>query len=701
MTQQRNLLVFLAITLLFPLKLAASSATTDTVGDNEDNNSQPKLKINSNTRTKKPNIVFLVCESTDGRTWREGYQNNVIPLPNLRFLEQQPGGYAFHRHYSNTPVCCPSRATFWSGRHAHKIAHVQRQQGKKNADNNNSTEHIIKELPVNGVWNNYEGLPHDFDQRIDQVLQSKTGYTTHMAGKQDFTTGGHTENVKLTAWTMYTRFPYNLHETRGWADEMPDICSNNGTVLPSPSGRPFPSAHGDDWKVVSQTVDWIKQYHRAKKDATASSNSNSTQEDDKPFFVYQGMNIVHPPYRTNEYYYNKIDPSKIEVPEWPDLKDLHPCDLQSSMLKGCIPPLDNITATEWYYSRDRRRNIRRTYYAMIAEFDAMVGAYMDVIRDIGEWENTIFVVTSDHGDMQMEHQQSYKMSPYDASATVPLIIHDGRRSGSTRRRVTSQQEGVIADVPTQLIDLYPTMMELAGVSQSDYPHDMLDGHSLVPLMNEGGGDESLVALATSPEYELSSIDRPDFVVSQFHGSNIAMSWFLIVRHMPCVVEGTPDEMEIATSRQYLNRTIASTNKMCTMKLIVYGTGREVDDQLFDLTNDPNEMINLASRSSYAQVTSSLKESLRSVVDYPRVALDIAKYNLDSMKHWMEVIGEQQWKTAIHSKLRWDDAFDRDVKGSFQALEEWIHSGAQVLPCRSDLVYPGETSERTISFSTAR
>eukprot|EP00051_Salpingoeca_urceolata_P003170 m.55709 g.55709 ORF g.55709 m.55709 type:complete len:101 (-) comp12550_c0_seq1:901-1203(-) len=64
------------------------------------------------------------------------------------------------------------------------------------------------------------------------------------------------------------------------------------------------------------------------------------------------MNIVHPPYVTNSYWFNKIDPTKIEVPEWPKLEDLHPCDLQSSNLKGCIPSAET---SEHFYSVDRRR----------------------------------------------------------------------------------------------------------------------------------------------------------------------------------------------------------------------------------------------------------------------------------------------------------------------------------------------------------
>ena len=99
-------------------------------------------------RGDRPNIVWLVVESTDGRTWSPGYQQDVIPLPNIRKL--QSGGLEFRRHYANALVCCPSRATFWSGRHAHNIPHEQAASG----------------LPVSGAWNNYEGA----DLRLEHCL---------------------------------------------------------------------------------------------------------------------------------------------------------------------------------------------------------------------------------------------------------------------------------------------------------------------------------------------------------------------------------------------------------------------------------------------------------------------------------------------------------------------------------------------------
>ena len=116
------------------------------------------------------------------------------------------------------------------------------------------------------------------------------------------------------------------------------------------------------------------------------------------------MNIVHPPYTTNQYWFDQVNQSAVEVPAWKPLEEMHPCDLQSSMLKGCTPVRNDSNPND-FYAVGQRRKIRSIYYAMIAEFDSMAGEYVQTIKDAGVWEETVLIVTSDHGDMQMEKQQ--------------------------------------------------------------------------------------------------------------------------------------------------------------------------------------------------------------------------------------------------------------------------------------------------------
>ncbi|KAJ1448410.1 alkaline-phosphatase-like protein [Pelagophyceae sp. CCMP2097] len=548
------------------------------------NASAARGDVPTSAEAARPNVVFIVVESTDGRTWSSGYSGGAIPLPNLRGL--QAGGVEFRRHYSNAPVCCPSRATFWSGRHAHNVGH----------------DHLG--LRVNGVWNNYEGLPQDYAFRLDQVV-AQHGYQTKVSGKTDWTVGGHSESVFLAAWTMYAPFPYDVNATGGWATE--SMCGDAARVAPGGGLNGSGTLYEKDWATVRASADWVRAVPG-------------------PWFLYQGFEIVHPPYETNAFWWEKIDPSKIDVPRWRPLKDIHPCDFQTSNLKGCAPA---DAEAGGFYDVERRRNVRRAYFAQIAEFDDMVGETLRAIEAAGATHNTVVIVTSDHGDMQMEKQQFYKMSPYDASASVPMVIFDGRHPRPLPH---------VYKLPTQLIDIYPTVLDLAGIT-IDAP--WLDGVSLA----------GIIGLAQAQP------GRPDFVVTQFHGDNLASSWFAVIS----VVKGA------------------------AYKLVVWGNGATHAPLLFALDADPNEDFDLAG-GAHAALAAQLDLRLRSVVDYAAVALDVATYNHGMFLQWANRTAD--WRRELASpSLRWAKAFNADADASLAAVDAWMAAPPEVEKCRAGLRWP--------------
>lgn len=728
--------------------------------------------------SQPPNIIFLVVESTDGRTWRRGYQDDVIPLPNLRRLEDM-GGTSFYSHYCNSPVCCPSRASFWSGRYPHKIPHLQQQEAGPSSANHRPPP----PRQVNGVWNNFEGLDQNYTDKLFDVL-ARHGYEVYLSGKEDYTTGSHTLTTRLNSWTMYTPFPYNLSgifpssdsnnlvppATEPWAEEG-TMCRGNGTVDSDDSGpsNMETSAHLGDWVDLNATLDWIRYYHAEQQEQLQQDQSY------KPFFVYQGMNIVHPPYHTNQYWYDKIDPSKIQTPYWPDFDDppgaassptetsVHPCDFQSSMLKGCFPinttTLSNTEDSDdinfVLHSKERRRNIRRIYYAMVAEFDAMVGRYISTIMDelvaadnndnnyAGDSfaNNTVFIVTSDHGDMQMEHTQFYKMSPYDASSAVPLIIYDPRRKATTTTINDSEEQSTtinrVVRVPTQHVDLFPTIMELAGIClghkncPKDVPVDLLDGYSLLPFLdddnddtfvhmllndvNDNNGDyddDQTLVLPHDPDdleeppFPPQVVDkrggnkrrnlrhwrhhhhyhnitrRPPYAVTQYHGDDSPMSWFLIVQPFAC--KNTTQSSTASTFRSMTGKP------MCMYKLVIWGTGEQVDSQLFDLTNDPDEWNNLIHDPKYAPIALAMERNLNYVVPYQHVAKEVAQYNVDSFETWKKQ-NAQNWTDIISQEtgLRWHASWQLlGNNRSIDAIEEWLtQSPPAIQGCRREVEWP--------------
>ena len=129
----------------------------------------------------------------------------------------------------------------------------------------------------------------------------------------------------------------------------------------------------------------------------------------------------------------------------------------------------------------------------------------------------------------------------------------------------------------------------------------------------------------------------------------------------------------------------------TLKYIVWGTGKEVPSQLFNLSADPGEFDDLLGRgrnasAATAKLVEQLDTSLRSTIDYPTVAQDVAQYNLDSFRAWTDSTAD--WQDAIHAKsLRWTPSWDADASGAAAAVQEWLAKPAEVLPCRGSVVWP--------------
>lgn len=99
------------------------------------------------------------------------------------------------------------------------------------------------------------------------------------------------------------------------------------------------------------------------------------------------------------------------------------------------------------------KKARNMYYAMIAETDAMVGSMIRAADKPGIGYNTYFIFTSDHGEINMEHRQFYKMNIYESAVRVPLIVRGpGVTSGCAVR------EDIIS-----LIDILTLLIYISGV----------------------------------------------------------------------------------------------------------------------------------------------------------------------------------------------------------------------------------------------
>ena len=121
------------------------------------------------------------------------------------------------------------------------------------------------------------------------------------------------------------------------------------------------------------------------------------------------------------------------------------------------------------------RAVRATYWGMISEVDAQIGRIIEGLKESGAWDDTILIFTSDHGDMMGDHWSLGKFGYHEASFHIPLIIRDPTRTDAHGRRVEAFSESV---------DLLPTILEACGAAAPGH----LDGRSLAPFLDNGTPD---------------------------------------------------------------------------------------------------------------------------------------------------------------------------------------------------------------------
>ena len=173
---------------------------------------------------------------------------------------------------------------------------------------------------------------------------------------------------------------------------------------------------------------------------------------------------------------------------------------------------------------------RRAYYASVSDFDRRVGLVIRAVHDSGQADNTVVIITSDHGDMLGERGLWFKMSFLERSVRVPLIVHNPGRFGPRR----------IAEA-VSLVDLGPTLVSVAADGDTaSYPTE-LDGRSLYPhLVGDSGHDEVL------GEYYAEGTTTPLYMVRRGREKFI-------------VGEGDPPQMfDVGTDPEELTN-LASTN----------------------------------------------------------------------------------------------------------------------------------------------
>ena len=183
------------------------------------------------------------------------------------------------------------------------------------------------------------------------------------------------------------------------------------------------------------------------------------QSKDRPFFIGAGFSKPHLPWIAPRKYFQMYPPEAIRLEKGPDddLKDIPPIALVD------VGPGDPTTDA-------KRAEAVAAYYACVSFVDAQVGVLLETLDRLKLWDHTIVVFWGDNGFQLGEHDLWRKMTLFEESARVPLIIVAPGMA----------QEGVATGHLAELVDIYPTLVELCGLPEVRG----LEGTSLVPLLKD-------------------------------------------------------------------------------------------------------------------------------------------------------------------------------------------------------------------------
>ena len=194
---------------------------------------------------------------------------------------------------------------------------------------------------------------------------------------------------------------------------------------------------------------------------------------EKPWFLHLGYYRPHPPFIAPAPYHAMYRPEDMPAPiraaDWAMEAAQHPLldfylrkSSQGSFFHGAggaVTELDEAAI----------RQMRATYAGMMTEIDDNLGKVFAYLEETGQWDETLIIFTSDHGEQLGDHYLLGKIGYFDESFRIPLVV---KEAGAPRRA------GVIEDALTESVDVMPTILEWLG---GGIPR-ACDGQSLLPLL---------------------------------------------------------------------------------------------------------------------------------------------------------------------------------------------------------------------------
>ncbi|MBX2839976.1 MAG: alkaline phosphatase family protein [Gammaproteobacteria bacterium] len=383
------------------------------------------------------------------------YGATHIQTPNLDSLAER--GVRFNRAYVQSPVCGPSRMSFYTGRYAR--SHGATWNGFPLRVGEPTLGDHLREVGVKCSLVGKTHMTTDVEgmKRLGIEPDSIIGALVSECGFDAFVRddGLNPSQYPFRHAQDYDQYLRSLgmdgdNPWEEWANTAigPDGELRSGWMLENaPYAARVPKEHSETAWLTTRGIEYIEQ------------------QGDQPWLCHLSYIKPHWPYLAPAPYNAMYSPSDVPIPNRTEEEKNTDHPLMQAWMNMRVSKS---------FSRDEYRNIvAPVYMGLIKELDDQMGRLFHYLETSGRMDDTMIVFCADHGDNMGDHWMGEKDLFHDCSARMPLIIYDPRASADSTR-------GSLDDHLVEGVDLTPTFMELFGADEK--PH-IIEGRSLQPLLN--------------------------------------------------------------------------------------------------------------------------------------------------------------------------------------------------------------------------
>ncbi|MEX0321786.1 MAG: sulfatase [Puniceicoccaceae bacterium] len=491
----------------------------------------------------RPNVLLIVCDDLNDFVGHMGGHPQGYS-PNIDALAES--GASFVHAYSNNPICAPSRSSFLTGIYPHT-----------------SGNFAFAEWFENEVLANSKTLMQYFSENSYQV--AGCGKTMHHHKADEWQEYGPKIGQGPVAWDgngpvamPSVPEPYRsvglLDGSFGSLAQVPFVGeAGKGWSLYAWKYEPFHYNSDEDRDLLpdERSAQW------AVNRLTAHAQQKAANPDADPLFLAVGFYKPHTPMVAPQKFFEMFPLESIQLPTIlaNDNLDTHYKDIFPESTKGI--KLFNALKASYPTIEEGLAHFLQAYLACVAFVDEQIGVVLDALDTNGLADDTIVILTSDHGWNLGEKDYLFKNSPWEESDRVPFIVRAPGISHAGSRPVA----------PVSLIDIYPTLVDLCGLTGDTRKNDMgkpLDGSSIRPLL-----------------------ENPQS--SEWAGPDVALTMVKYTKD-----DRNPQPPEAITDALYQHYSLRSEH----FRYIRYNDGVE---ELYDHRNDPFEWNNLAGDAEHESV----------------------------------------------------------------------------------------------------